>query len=258
MTDPPSFYDDFAEYYHLIFDDWEASRKRQARALDRLISTLHGSEVVTVLDCACGIGTQALGLAELGYQVTATDLSSKAVEQARKTALSMGLNLKFGVADFRTLGKQVPGEFNIVLASGNSLAHLIIEEEMIMAARELFTKTNPGGHLIISLRDYDEILKSPPRVTPVRVFDSPEGRRVYFQIWDWVPGKEEYRFQLFLIKMNAEGEHQTRVYHSHLRAWRRDLLTHLFKDAGYDDVLWRMPSETGHHSPIMTARRPSP
>ncbi len=73
MNDTQHFYDDLADHYHLIFQDWETSRKRQAEVLGRLIHNLLDQEASTVLDCACGIGTQALGLAELGFQVTATD-----------------------------------------------------------------------------------------------------------------------------------------------------------------------------------------
>jgi len=53
---PEAFYDALAENYHLIFADWEASIARQA---DVLAGLLGGAR--TVLDAACGIGTQALG-----------------------------------------------------------------------------------------------------------------------------------------------------------------------------------------------------
>ena len=117
-------------------------------------------------------------------------------------------------------------------------------------------KTVPGGHVIISIRDYDEILKSPPTVTPVRVFDTKEGRRIYFQVWDWIPGKDEYEFQLFLVTSDAHQVWHTKVLSSHSRAWRREPLTDFFREVGFVDVLWHMPAETGHHSPILTGRRP--
>ena len=56
------FYDELAPFYHLIFPDWEASIRRQAEALDGVIRERWGDGRLSILDVACGIGTQALGL----------------------------------------------------------------------------------------------------------------------------------------------------------------------------------------------------
>jgi 2-polyprenyl-3-methyl-5-hydroxy-6-metoxy-1,4-benzoquinol methylase len=55
------------------------------------------------LDCTCGIGTQALGLAALGYSVVGTDISTEAIRRARTEAETRGLNAQFRVADLRSL-----------------------------------------------------------------------------------------------------------------------------------------------------------
>jgi hypothetical protein len=65
MTD--GFYDELAESYHLIFDDWDVAIPRQRDVLARLLpAPLEGKRV---LDCACGIGNQAIGLGMLGFTV---------------------------------------------------------------------------------------------------------------------------------------------------------------------------------------------
>ncbi|RLC12898.1 MAG: hypothetical protein DRI24_16775 [Deltaproteobacteria bacterium] len=40
----------------------------------------------SILDVSCGFGTQSLGLAKLGYQVTVSDISAKAIDRAREEA----------------------------------------------------------------------------------------------------------------------------------------------------------------------------
>ena len=61
------FYDRLASNYHLIFEDWDASIKRQAAALGAILERECGApSALRILDCACGIGTQTLGLAGLG------------------------------------------------------------------------------------------------------------------------------------------------------------------------------------------------
>ena len=61
------FYDELADAYHLVFEDWDAAMRRQGRLLAALLPPPAAAE--PVLDCACGIGTQALGLAAPGYAV---------------------------------------------------------------------------------------------------------------------------------------------------------------------------------------------
>src|SRR5580658_9808591 len=62
-------YDDLAAYYHLIFENWDASIARQAGVLGPLIERACGKARPRILDAACGIGTQAIGLAMRGHTV---------------------------------------------------------------------------------------------------------------------------------------------------------------------------------------------
>jgi SAM-dependent methyltransferase len=86
------FYDELASLYHLVYPDWNASIERQAAALDAVIRECW-PPVRTILDAACGIGTQALGLAQLGYHVTSSDLSPSAVARARREAVDRDLDI---------------------------------------------------------------------------------------------------------------------------------------------------------------------
>ena len=56
---PDEFYDQFTPFYHLIYPDWDASMTQQAAALDSIMQEFWGAEARTILDVACGIGTQA-------------------------------------------------------------------------------------------------------------------------------------------------------------------------------------------------------
>src|SRR5512139_3177105 len=95
--DAREFYQQLARDYHLIYDDWNKAIERQGNALDRLIRAYTDGAPRDVLDCSCGIGTQAIGLAERGYRVHATDLSPAAVERATEEAKIRDLSISFGV-----------------------------------------------------------------------------------------------------------------------------------------------------------------
>ena len=128
------FYQQLAGDYHLIFADWEASIVRQGAVLDGLIRAFLPGPSLDLLDCSCGIGTQALGLAARGYRVHATDLSETAVRRAAAEAAA-GLPLTTGVADFRALAGQVAGTFDVVLTCDNSPPHLLTDDDLHLAAR---------------------------------------------------------------------------------------------------------------------------
>ena len=68
--DTAESYDKLAVYYHLIFENWEASMERQAAVFSSILHRCSLTATARILDCACGIGTQALGLAKLGFQLT--------------------------------------------------------------------------------------------------------------------------------------------------------------------------------------------
>jgi glycine/sarcosine N-methyltransferase len=82
MSAVQRYCDDLAPYYSLIYDEWQAAVTRQAAWLDGLIKE-RCVDATRILDVACGIGTQAIGLAKLGYAVTANDISAAAVQEQR-------------------------------------------------------------------------------------------------------------------------------------------------------------------------------
>ncbi|HET9023840.1 MAG TPA: class I SAM-dependent methyltransferase, partial [Burkholderiaceae bacterium] len=82
MHGTASFYGSLTPLFHLVYPDWEASVHKQARDLDSLIREFWGDGCRRVSDVACGIGTQTLGLAQLGYQVAGSDLCAEAIDRA--------------------------------------------------------------------------------------------------------------------------------------------------------------------------------
>lgn len=249
------FYDQLAADYHLIFDDWRQAIVRHSACLDALIRAQSSRSLpLTLLDCSCGIGTQAIGLAQRGYTVHATDLSPVAVERARQESLAMGVEMTFGVADFRELAEQVGGTFDVVLSCDNALPHLLDDADLCLAAQNMRQKLNPGGLLLVSIRDYDQLLLEKPQGTPLRVFGAGEDRRIVFQVWDWIADAPVYTVNHFILRCKGDAwmtTHQATQY----RALQRTELSAILEEAGFSEIRWQMPDETGHYLPIVTARR---
>ena len=92
MSDPSvrAFYDALAPDYHRIFADWDVSMAHQAAVLGALVREDLGPGPHRVLDCSCGIGTQAIGLALAGHRVVGSDLSPVAAARATQEAAARG------------------------------------------------------------------------------------------------------------------------------------------------------------------------
>lgn len=246
------FYQGLADDYHLIFADWREALCWQGKVLDQIIQAALGRRPASLLDATCGIGTQAIGLARRGYTVHATDLSRAAVERARREAAALGVSLTFGVADLRELATQVPGVFEAVIACDNSLPHLLSDEELRQAAGNLYAKLDNAGLFLASIRDYDQLGAEKPGYTPPRLLDGPDGRRIAFQVWEWSEDGGTYEVHQFILK-ETEGSWATQHYTTRYRALLRHELTRFLRQAGFSEVEWHMPEESGYYQPIVTA-----
>lgn len=185
MSSVQAFYDDLAESYHLIFEDWNRSIARQGVALDRILSNRLGLASCHVLDAAAGIGTQALGLAAHAHRVVGSDISVRALERAQREASSRELSVTLVAADFRRLPFH-PGSFDALIVCDNALPHLLSLEEIRSALQEMHRCVRPNGIVLLSMRDY----ASPPVAGTVeyRPYGEREwnGRRFFAeQEWRW-------------------------------------------------------------------------
>ena len=240
MGDSRRFYDDLAATYHLIFGDWDASIARQASALSPLFAP--GSRV---LDCACGIGTQALGLAALGHPVTGSDLSPVAVARAAREAVARSLALPVVAADMRAL-PFASGSFDVVLAVDNAVPHLLTGADVVTAAREMRRVLRPGGRLVLSTRDYDALRRDRPLSTPPQ---RNANGTVTFQLWTWNAEGTHYDLEHFQVEPRGEGW-TTSVRRASYWAITRAELGGLLVDAGFTDVRW---PDTSFFQPVLSA-----
>ena len=167
MTSAAGFYDTLAPWYHLVYEDWQAAIERQGAQLESVIRSALGDGRRTVLDVACGIGTQSLGLALRGFELTGSDISAAAVERARREASQRGLSIGLSVADMRRAHAHHAREFDVVLCADNALPHLLSDGDIAIALREFFLCTRLGGVTILSVRDYSRVERGGTQVSPM-------------------------------------------------------------------------------------------
>jgi len=228
------FYDRLSPFYHLIYPDWAATVERQAAQLDAVIRDLWGQRVSTVLDAACGIGTQAIGLAQRGYGVSASDISAAALERARRNAAERGLSIRFQLADLRTLSAQHPTPFDLVIACDNAIPHLLTDAEIGQALREMQRCCRPGGGVLISVRDYDPAQATGTRLVPYGVRVDGGRRYVVLQVWEF--HGSVYDLAMYFIEDTGGSTCAAHVMRSQYYAIPVARLMELMADTGFRDV----------------------
>lgn len=253
-----TFYEELAEYYHLIFEDWDSSIKRQAAVLNRLLIPEAIGKPLKILDCACGIGTQSIGLAMSGHRVVASDLSEAAVLRARTEAQSRGLTIPFCVSDMTSLDEITETGFDVAIAMDNALPHLSVEQ-LKQAAGAIASKLRPGGLFLATIRDYDALILEKPAVQGPVFCGAPGSRRIVHQVWDWDAYLGEGSGNILHVYITVESEEGWQSHHfvSTYRCLLRQELTEALANAGFVDVRWLMPSETGSYQPMVWARVPA-
>lgn len=230
-----TYYNGLAPYYKYIYPNWDASVQRQAKVLDGVIRDFVGQKK-TVLDVACGIGTQSIGLAKLGYQVTSSDLSFAEIDQARQEALRYGVQIEFQVVDMRQVWNAYQREFDIVIACDNSVPHLLSNDEILLAFRQFYKCTKSGGCCIITVRDYTLLENRDKQMYPRLVHQTDNGQVVMFDVWDF--DDAHYEITTYILEDVGKSVAQTHV----LRGGKYycveiPTLEKLFKEAGFRDVV---------------------
>lgn len=228
------FYDELSPYYHIIFEDWDASIERQAKILDRVIRNEWGVNHRSIVDVSCGIGTQAIGLAQLGYEVDASDLSPEEIKRAQQEAAKRKLKVNFSVADMRHAFAHHQKQFDVLISCDNSVPHLLSDSDILTAFKDFYSCLKPGGGCVITLRDYEKEEHEGVQVKPygVRVVD--DKKYVIFQTWEFEG--DIYDLSMYFICDSGQQEAETKVFRSKYYAVSTSKIIELMKGAGFSSV----------------------
>ena len=151
-----------------------------------------------MLDAACGSGGHALWLARQGYEVTGADVSPVMIELARQKAAAAGLDVPFVVGDLANL-QASSSVYDAVLCLGNSLPHLLTQDDLVAALRGMAGVLRPGGVLVLQNLNYDLRWQKQPRwfMAQGGVLDGQEVLVWRFADYDVPAGRIAFHIALF-------------------------------------------------------------
>jgi 2-polyprenyl-3-methyl-5-hydroxy-6-metoxy-1,4-benzoquinol methylase len=180
-----------------------------------------------VLDCACGPGHLAVGLAQAGFAVTATDASSAMTSQTLALAKAHGVALTAAPVTWDELPEQGwDGRFAAVLCVGNSITHAEGAASRRRALRNMSLLLQPGGRLLVTSRNWELVRATGSRLHVADRLVERDGRRGLV-IYDWnVPESwtERHRLHVAVALIDDDGGVQTVVEELDFRPFRHEEL----------------------------------
>lgn len=230
-----AYYDVLAPYYKYIYEDWDSSTVHQAKIIDSVIKEFFGADVREILDVACGIGTQSIGLAQIGYNIKASDISPIEIEHARVEAAKRDLVIEFDVGDMRDISSRYQQKFDLIIAFDNAIPHLLSESEILLTLKQFYDGTTPDGGCMISVRDYANMDLGGTKFYPRKVHIINGTTTIIFDLWQF--DGAYYDITTYIVEDNLESPVKTVIS----RGGRYYCVTiatleKLFQQAGFNRV----------------------
>jgi SAM-dependent methyltransferase len=209
-----------------------------------------------VLDCAAGTGPLAVGLAQRGFEVVATDASRGMVERTRALAKRTGVAVAARECRWEDLEAQGFAPFDAVLCVGNSLAHAPGRDARRAALKAMAGVMKPGGLLVLTSRNFELMRALDPGL---QVFDrvvERDGRRgvVIYSWWlaeDW---EDEHAFDVAVALVGDGGEVTTLGERLTFRPFSHETLREDLRGAGLEPETSTFEPDVDRY--LVTARRP--
>jgi glycine/sarcosine N-methyltransferase len=214
------FYEKFADKY----DDLVSFENRVRREANFFDSLFKKYEIKTVLDCACGTGHHIIMLKQMGYNVKGSDLSPVMLEKTRVNLKKKELDVPLKVADFRALTKTFDEKLDAVICIGNSLPHLMSNDDIYKALVEMNEILNENGILVLEQRNYNKLVKEQKRFIPISFREN----EVFFYVLDYYISEIIFN----IININVL-DRSFKVYTTEYNILKMEILEKLLKATGF-------------------------
>jgi glycine/sarcosine N-methyltransferase len=230
-------YDQFASDYDR-FVNWDNRLGFEIPLIEKILGEVKSpnGEPLQILDAACGTGMHALALAKAGHQVAGADFSAEMIKKANLNAASAGLELHFETTGFGSLASVFSeSRFDAVLCLGNSLPHLIQDEDIDFTLIDFYACLKPGGLLLIQNRNFDQVMQKRDRWMEPQAFQDGADQWVFERFYDFNPDGT-IGFNIVNLRRNGVSEWKSEVVSTLLKPQLRDDLQKKTTRAGFHQV----------------------
>ena len=119
----------------------------------------------TVLDMACGAGRHAIEFAKKGFNVTAVDLSSRLLNEAKKNAVNEGVSIEFVLSDI--LEFETKSKFALVANLFTSFGYFEQDDENYKIVQKAYKLLQEDGYFVLDYFNKEYLINN---LIPTTVF----------------------------------------------------------------------------------------
>lgn len=182
----------------------------------------------TAVDLACGTGSVALILAEMGLKVTGVDLSEEMLTVAMSKAADMEQPPLFVCQNLRNLS--LPRGVDLAVCALDSLDYITNPDDCREAIRRIYRALNPGGIFIFDVNTPEKL-----RAMDGQIFLD-EDDDVYC-VWRGEFDKDTNICSYGMDLFQRQGEIWHRSFEEHREyAYSQEQLTAYLRDAGFTRI----------------------
>jgi glycine/sarcosine N-methyltransferase len=247
--------DDYSRGVDPSWDEekWAVQVDAEKEILARVLGRGDGR---TVLDCSCGTGGQAVPLAQMGWRVTASDLTAASLDVARQRAQDAGVSVTVQRCDMLELERCFKTPFDWVV-SCNALDNITADDEIRWAIRGMFAVLKPGGRCYIRLLDFDNVMAVKPRYEFKEERHLPHGRVIRLEDWIFESKRHAVCVYIFLHedKRRTGYAWTSDIFAFRRRALRKAELVSFLQAAGFQRLEF-LPQPSPWHPYEVVAMRP--
>lgn len=163
------FYSSISKYYDYIFP----LNPKQVSFCESYIKAPSD-----ILDIGCATGNLSIALAKKGHAVKAIDLDEEMIHLAKNKAKQAGVSLltKFEKINMNDIQEVYPPKyFDGICLFGNTLVHLLYENEIDSFFSSVFSLLKDKGLFLIQILNYDYILGNNITLLPII-----ENKKIHF------------------------------------------------------------------------------
>lgn len=213
-----SGYGELSEVYEWLIADAKLAPAEFAASFDDVLGLLPPNG--RVLDCSCGTGQLAVGLAGRGMQVVATDASEAMVRRTAELSEEFGVSVLTVRSDWEELPDHFDdASFDMVFCVGNSLHHAVGARGRVAALESMSRLLRRGGCLVLASRTWELVRARGSRLDVSERLVRRNGRdAVVIYRWEIAPHwEDEHRIEIAVAQVDAAGS--VRVRSELLSSW---------------------------------------
>lgn len=160
----------------------EKSNHTGLKIWEKAVASTYYPPTAKILDIGCGMGREAFGLHDMGFDLTGVDISEKAIKAANKFASDSNRQISFLVADGMDLPFQ-HNSFDVVVIWAQTLGIVYKEDNQIAFLKECNRILKTGGIISFSGHDREYLESAYPQFLSGKKFYPFAGNRIYWEMF---------------------------------------------------------------------------